>query len=79
MRLDNAPVFDVDDACGIVRQFRVMGRQQDGRARLSQFDEVTNDCLGRSGIQAAGGFVGGDEDRVVGEGAGNRHTLALSP
>src|SRR5689334_14184134 len=50
---------------------------KDGFAAREQFFEDAEDVLGSDGIQAASGFVGDQDGRVVGQGTRNCYTLLL--
>ena len=59
-------------------QVGIMGRHEDGLALGDQVVKDGKDGLCRAGVEAAGGFVGGDQDRVIGERAGDGDPLALA-
>ena len=53
--------------------------QDDSVSALIESLEHAHDFLAGGRVQIPSGFVGQDDGRIVHQGAGNRHALALSP
>src|SRR5208337_5254501 len=71
-------VADMNDAMSVSGDIVLVGHQDDGVSALVEPLEQAHDFLASGRVQIPGGFVGQDDGRVVHQGAGNRHALALS-
>ena len=56
----------------------VVGHHEDRAALPDQVFEDIDDRFGGGGIEAAGGFIGDQDGRVVGHGAGDGQPLLLA-
>ena len=76
---DDAAVQHVDDAVGALGDGGFVGDHQHGEIALAaQVGEQIEDPLAGDGVEAAGGFVGEQDGRVVGESAGDGDALTLA-
>ena len=63
----------------MVGDVEVVADQQEGRADLgAELADEVEDLLGIGGVEGAGGLVGQDEARAVGQGAGDGDALLLA-
>src|SRR4051795_4477193 len=65
-------------APGVLGDVRLVGDQDHGVARPMELVEEQHDLLGRGRIEVAGGLVGEQDRRLVDQGAGDGHALALA-
>ena len=79
LELLEAAVLEPEDAVGDVADAVVVGDDDDRAVlRLRDIVEELDDFVAVAGVEVGGRFVGEDELRVVGQGAGDRDALALA-
>ena len=77
--LDQPAVFEAQDPVHFTGKLDIMRCDEDGQALFrNQAGQLTIDLLGGMGIEVAGRFVGQQQARAVGDGAGDRDTLLLA-
>src|SRR3954469_2763320 len=65
-------------APGVLGDVRLVGDQDHGVARPVELVEELHDLLGSGRVEVAGGLVGEQDGRLVDQGAGDGHALALA-
>src|SRR5438876_2331199 len=75
---DNDAVFERDDPFGVGGDVGIMGDDDDRHALTVQLDEQLHDRLSGVGVERAGRLVGEQEQRLVDDGARDRHALLLA-
>jgi hypothetical protein len=76
--IDEAAVGEGDDAVGDPAELALVGDEHDGLAVARERAEEVEHRAGGARVEVAGGLVGDDDRRVVGERAGDRGALLLA-
>ena len=76
--LHDSSITKTHQALGVVGDVRLVGDQHDGDAFVIEGIEQCHDLFAGGGVQIAGGLIGQDQARLVHQGTGNRHALALT-
>lgn len=71
-------VFEADDTGAALDHALVMGDEDEGLALAIEVVEEVEDFFAGFGVEVASGFVGEDDERAVGESAGDGNALLLA-
>jgi methenyltetrahydromethanopterin cyclohydrolase len=75
----NAAIVHTQNAAGSLRNPSIMGDDDNsGALALVEIRQQTQNLFSTLAVQGAGWFIGQDQRRSIGEGAGHCHALALS-